>query len=191
MSLSMLLSALLAGVPVPESGPTGPPSLPPATKPAELPLDGKDHLPILLGLCTAEDILRHREVFRNNVTQAHLQPAWKARWKALDSPCVLVVAFGSWCGDSQQQLPDLLALMQEPHPFVEVRLVGVGRDKKADPAAWPKGASIPVVERVPTFWLYSQQPGGACRLVGSIVETPPVPGQRMAQALLDLLEQAR
>jgi len=171
-----------------------PPGLPPmiqAAKPGELARDGKDRQPILLGTCAPEDILRHREIFRANLARTDLKTEWKTRWKALDSPCVLVVVFGSWCGDSHRELPDLLALMKDPNPFVEVRLVGVYRDKKVDAAAWPKGVAVPVVEKVPTFWLYAQQPGGGYRLAGSIVENPPVKGQRMAEALLDLLEKAR
>ncbi len=174
-----------------EDRPAGPPALIPAAKPGDLPLDGKDRQPVLLGACSAEDILRHREIFRTTLARTELKTEWKARWKAIDTPCVLVAAIGSWCGDTQRELPDLLALMKDPNPFVEVRLVGVYRDKKADPALWPRGVAVPAVEKVPTFWLYAQQPGGGYRLAGSIVENPPVKGQRMAEALVDLLEKAR
>ena len=146
---------------------------------------------VLLGACTIDQILKHREIFQSNTDKTLIPPRWAARWKALDTPCLLVVAFGSWCGDSQQQLPDLLPLMKEPNPFVDVRFLGVARDKKAEAAWWPKGIKAPVVDRVPTFWLYTVQSGGSYKLVGSVVETPPKPDQRMAESLLELLEKAR
>jgi hypothetical protein len=167
-----------------------PPAVAPAQAPA-WPLDTKDQQPVLVGLSSSDAILRHREIFRTNLARTELKPEWIARWKSVDTPCVLVVVFGSWCGDTHRQLPDLLALMREPNPFVDVRLVGVRRDKQAEPTAWPKGVAVPAVEKVPTFWVYAQQPGGSYRLAGSIVETPPVKGQRMAEALLVLLEKAR
>lgn len=187
---SLLLSLGMAGGSRMVEPPLAPPSQPPAVKAEELPLDGQDHQPVLLGPSSREAILKHREVFRANTASANLSAECKARWRALDGSCVVVAAFGSWCGDSHRELPDLLALMQEPNPFVEVRLLGVNRSKKANPADWPKGVAAPAVERVPTFWVYVQQPGGTLRLAGSIVETPPVKGQRMAEALLDLLEKA-
>lgn len=106
-------------------------------------------------------------------------------------PCTLVVAFGSWCSDSQAELPDLLALTKESNPFVTLRYIGVYRDKRADADAWPKGITPQVIEKVPTIWLFELQPGGTQKLLGSIVETPPKPGQRMAEALLELLEKAK
>jgi hypothetical protein len=184
---SLLLSLALSGT----FAPDGPPPLSPDLKPGQLPRDAGDQQPLLLGACTREDILRHREVFRSGTAAAALKPEWTARWKALDRPCVLVVAFGSWCGDTQRQLPDLLALLQDPNPFVEVRFVGVARDKKLTASPWPKGVAPQAAERVPTFWLCTLQPGGAFKLAGSVVETPPKPGQRMAEAMLDLLEKAR
>ena len=185
-----LATVLTYGATMPLAAPLGPPPLLPPPTAGGLPLDGKDHLPVLLGPASAEAILQHREVFRSNLARTALKPEWKARWKGLDAPCVLVAAFGSWCGDSHEQLPDLLALMKEPNPFVEVRLVGVYRDKKLDPAAWGKGLPAQALERVSTFWVFAQKPGGGYQLVGSVVETPR-PGQRMAEALLELLEKAR
>ncbi len=184
---ALLLPLALAAAPLPQGAPAGAP----AAKTASLALDPKDGLPVLVGPCTREEILRHREVFGAYLAADPIAPAWKARWQALDAPCVVVAVFGSWCDDSHRELPDLLGLLGEPNPFVEVRLVGVLRDRKAPPAVWPKGVAVPAVERVPTFWVYAQLPGGGYRLMGSIVEAPPVKGQRMAEAILNLLELAR
>lgn len=166
------------------------PHLMPPGKEGGLPLDSKDHQGVLLGATTREALLAHREIYRDNTRHRDIKSEWAARWKAIDVPCTLVVAFGSWCSDSQLELPDLLALTKEPNPFVTIQYIGVYRDKKIDPAAWPKGITPLAVEKVPTIWLFELQPGGAQKLLGSIVESPPS-GQRMAEAVLGLFSQAR
>lgn len=170
------------------------PVVAPAPLPAALPggplLDAKDHLPLLLGETTSKAILAHRAIFRDTLAKVQLSPALKARWKGVKRPLTLVAVFGSWCGDSHYQLPDLLALEEEPNPFIEVHYLGVYRDKAIDAAAWPKGCAPQKVVRVPTFYLFATQPGGEQKLVGSVVENPPRAGQRMAEALVELVEAA-
>lgn len=155
-----------------------------------LPMDSKDHQPLLLGATSREAILAHRAVFRDNMDHLDVPAPWRARWKALDAPCTLVVAFGSWCSDSQAQLPDFLALSKETNPFIAVNFIGVNRDKKAASKDWPKGIEPQAIEKVPTFWLFALQPDGSWKLIGSIMEEPPKPHQRMAEAVLELLEKA-
>ena len=78
----------------------------------------------------------------------------------------LVVAMGTWCPDSREQIPRLeavLAALGKASPFDAPRLVGVDRSKAADPASYPFGP----VELVPTIVVTA---GGA--EVGRIVETP-------------------
>ncbi|MBL0313269.1 MAG: hypothetical protein IPP78_11265 [Holophagaceae bacterium] len=166
------------------------PHLIPAKKEGGLPCDSKDQQGVLLGATTRDAILAHREIFRDNTKHRDIKAEWAARWKAVDVPCSLVVAFGSWCSDSQLELPDLLALTKEPNPFVSIHYIGVYRDKKVDASAWPKGIAPQAIEKVPTLWLFELEPGGTQKLLGSIVETPPQ-GQRMAEAVLDLLSKAR
>ena len=166
------------------------PHLIPAGQEGDLPCDSKDRQAVLLGATTREAFLAHRDIFRDNTKHRDIKAEWIARWRAIDVPCTLVVVFGSWCSDSQTELPDLLALTKEPNPFVTIHYIGVYRDKKIDATAWPKGIAPQVVDKVPTLWLFELQPGGAQKLLGSIVETPPK-GQRMAEAVLDLLALAR
>lgn len=183
MKPALLLSAtLLAAQPAP------PPAMIPPAKAGELPCDARDHQPLLLGATTRQAILDHRASFRDGAAKAQLPEALRARWKAVKAPLTLVAVFGSWCGDSQRELPELLALEAEPNPFIEVHYLGVYRDKKLDPSAWPSGCAPQAVDRVPTFYLFALQPGGGQKLVGTIVETPPKPGQRMAEALVELAE---
>ena len=71
-----------------------------------------------------------------------------------------------------------------------MRYIGVNRDKKLDPAAWPKGMEPQALYRVPTFYLFATQPGGGQKLMGTVVENPPRAGQSMAEALVELVESA-
>lgn len=165
------------------------PHLIPSEKKGGLPCDSKDHKEVLLGVATREAILSHRDIFRDNTRHRDIKAEWSARWKAMDAPCTLVVVFGSWCSDSQAELPDLLALTKDPNPFVTIHFIGVYRDKTTEASAWPTGITPQIVDKVPTIWLFGLQPGGGQKLLGSIVETPPK-GQRMAEAVLDLLAKA-
>jgi thiol-disulfide isomerase/thioredoxin len=150
--------------------------------------DTHDHHPLLLGPTTAKAILDHRAIFRDNLAKVKLSADLRARWKAIQRPFTLVAVFGSWCGDSHRELPDLLALQADPNPFIKVHYLGVNRDKALEAAAWPHGCPAQVIDRVPTFFLFAPQPGGGQAWVGSVVETPPKAGQTMAEALVELVE---
>jgi hypothetical protein len=150
-------------------------------------LDTRDGKALLLGEATAEAILAHRAAYRDNLAKVKVNAKLKARWAAVRQPFTLVVVFGSWCADSQYHLPYLLALEADPNPFIEVRYLGVNRDRKLDPAVWPKGMEAQALHRVPTFYLFATRPGGAQKLVGTVVENPPREGQSMAEALVDLV----
>ncbi|MDP1832501.1 MAG: thioredoxin family protein [Geothrix sp.] len=170
--------------------PSGALVTPPGTLPGGPLLDARDQQALLLGATTAKAILAHRAIFRENLAKVRLTAGVKARWKVVRLPFTLVAVFGSWCGDSHYQLPDLLALEADPNPFIEVHYLGVNRDKALDAALWPKGCAPQTVQRVPTFYLYATQPGGAQKLVGTVVENPPRAGQTMAEALVELVEAA-
>lgn len=182
MILPLVLPLFLGQTPAP------PPLRTPAGA-ALIPLDGRDGLPVLLGPASREAILVYREGFQRGAAKAW-PSAWRERWERLSVPCTLVVAFGSWCGDSERELPEVLALAAHPQPFLDLHFMGVDRSKVAPATWWPESIPPQAVEKVPTFWLFEQLPGGGHRLVGRIVENPPKKGQPMAEALLDLLEQA-
>jgi hypothetical protein len=145
--------------------------------------------PVLLGETTAAAILAHRAIMRDNLAKVKLTSDLRARWQAIHQPLTLVAVFGSWCGDSHRQLPDLLALDADPNPFIEVHYLGVKRDKALAVTLWPKGCMPQPVARIPTFYLFATQPGGRQKLAGTMVETPP-PGKSMAAALVELMERA-
>jgi cyclophilin family peptidyl-prolyl cis-trans isomerase/HEAT repeat protein len=78
----------------------------------------------------------------------------------------LVVAMGTWCSDSREQIPRLQAVLSalgERSPFEAPRLLGVDRGKTIDPKVYPFGP----VELVPTIVVTA---GGS--EVGRIVEAP-------------------
>jgi hypothetical protein len=78
----------------------------------------------------------------------------------------IVAAMGTWCGDSREQIPRLLAIVAalgERSPFSAPRLVGGDRGKGYDATLYPFGA----VELVPTIVVTLE---GA--EIGRIVETP-------------------
>ncbi|HJW09955.1 MAG TPA: thioredoxin family protein [Holophagaceae bacterium] len=193
MILPLLLAAALQGAPAPQAVPaTQAASAAPAPTVDEhgLPCDTKDHLGLLLGPTTRDRILEHRASFRDNTAKAETPAELKARWMAVRKPMTLVVVFGSWCGDSQREVPDFLALAAEENPFIDVRYEGVGREKKMADADWPKGAAPQSLTHVPTFYLFTLEPGGVLKPAGSIVENPPVKGQKMAEAVVDMIEKA-
>ncbi len=182
--LVVATTALLAQQPVAVRG------QPSGALPAGPLLDNGDSQRLLLGETSAKAILAHRTAYRDNLAKVKVNANLRARWSAIRQPLTLVVVFGSWCADSQYHLPYLLALSAEPNAFIEVRYIGVNRDKKLDPVAWPKGVEPQALHRVPTFYLFATQPGGGQKLMGTVVENPPRAGQSMAEALVELAESA-
>jgi hypothetical protein len=197
LAASLVLLALAAcqkpapqPTPQPAPKPAIPPMLPPETE-GGLPRDPKDSGALLLGHTTRRKILAHRPVFKDNLAKAEISEEWRIRWRSLDTPVVIVAAFGSWCGDTHRELPDLLALNGIDNPFITVHYIGVYRDKRAAATDWPAGVPPQPILKVPTLWLFAPQPGGGMKLIDSIVENPPRKGQRMAEAVLEMLDKAR
>jgi len=92
---------------------------------------------------------------------------------ASESPVEIEVFFGSWCGDSEEQVPHYLKILSKletsraalgrgPLP-IHTRFIGVDREK-SEPADQVAGKGI---QRVPTFLVYS---GG--REIGRVTESP-------------------
>ncbi len=78
----------------------------------------------------------------------------------------IVAVMGTWCSDSREQIPRLLAVLDalgRGSPFESVTLVGVDRSKAVDPRLFPYGP----VDRVPTIVITVE--GSE---IGRIVETP-------------------
>ncbi len=167
-----------------------PPVLLPKVAGEAYPRDSKDNQPIILGRATREEILAHRAVFGEYTAKHPLTPELESRWKAVQRPITIVCVFGSWCGDTQREVPDLLALESVKNPFIEVIHLGVYRDKKLRSGDWPKGMPEQPFGHVPTLFFFEQEAAG-WKLLGSIVENAPKSGQRMAEAVIELLEKGQ
>lgn len=172
-----------------QTPPTAPakPTLLPKIEGERWPRDSKDGQPVLLGRTARAEILAHRSVFGEYTSQHPLPPELAKRWKAIQRPVTIVVAFGSWCGDTQRELPDLLALEGLNNAFIEVIYLGVYRDKLLRSGDWPSHLPSQAFSHVPTLFFLEQEAAG-WKLIGSIVENPPKQGQRMAEAVLEVLE---
>ena len=168
-----------------------PPAAPVIDEKAGQACDPKDHQALLLGDCTRDQILAHRAVFKEHTEQAAPSENDRARWMAVKRPFTVVAAFGSWCGDSQRELPSFLALDAQTNPAVDVQFIGVARDKAIEAKAWPAGIAAQKAEKVPTAWIFALGPGGAQTLVGSVVEHPSKAGETFAESILDVMEQAK
>lgn len=171
--------------------PMTPPALHQAPPEPALPCDAKDHQPLLIGDCTRDQILAHRAVFKDHTAETVLSDSLRARWMAIKRPFTVVAAFGSWCSDSQHELPSFLALDGQPNPFVVIQFIGVARDKVIAPDAWPAGIAPQNAVRVPTAWIFALGPSGTQKLVGSVVEHPSKPSETFAESIVDVMEQAR
>ncbi len=76
----------------------------------------------------------------------------------------VVVLFGSWCGDTREQLPRFYRILEKTKmPLTQVSLVGFDRDKRGRDMEH----RIYKVERLPTFIIYRGH-----KEIGRIVETP-------------------
>lgn len=78
----------------------------------------------------------------------------------------VTIVLGSWCGDSKEQLPRFLRLMDAiGFPEDNLVMIAVGSDKKARTI----DAGIYAVQKVPTFIFYRMG-----KELGRIIETPRV-----------------
>jgi hypothetical protein len=145
----------------------------------------------LIGPTTAKAILEHRPEFQKVYDETQIPPELSERWRSINKPCSLMVAFGSWCGDSSRWVPEIVKLAEVGNPYISIYWVGTDRDKKAKKEYWPPSAKPQKIKKVPTVWLFAAALGGKTKKVGSIVENPPKAGQTMANALVELIESIR
>lgn len=94
----------------------------------------------------------------------------------VSAPAIIEVVFGTWCSDSYEHLPPLLAAWRAAaNPGLELVLVGVDRGKRD-----PEGIAERLrVERVPTIVVTRDG-----RELGRIVETPATTMDRDVALLL-------
>jgi len=124
-------------------------------------------IPVWYGPLAVEQLEQAFPEFRQHREEYQPQARWLAFLEKAKGKYALVVAMGTWCSDSREQVPRLLKILEllgPANPFPELVLLGVDRGKKVVPAArFPYGP----VERVPTIVVTF---GGS--ELGRIVETP-------------------
>jgi len=124
-------------------------------------------IPVWYGPLAVEQLEQAFQEFRQHREEYQPQARWLAFLEKAKGKYGLVVAMGTWCSDSREQVPRLLKILEllgPANPFPELVLLGVDRGKKVVPAArFPYGP----VERVPTIVVTF---GGS--EVGRFVETP-------------------
>lgn len=127
-------------------------------------------VPVWYGPLLVEKLEREILDFRQNRESYQPEEQWLSFLRKATSKYGLVVAMGTWCSDSREQVPRLLKIHEalgKESPFSQITLLGVDRSKKVVPVgAFPFGP----VERVPTIVVTF---GGA--EVGRVVETPLAP----------------
>lgn len=127
-------------------------------------------IPVWYGPLSLERLEKSIPEFAENRRNYQPQESWLAYLRKSRLSYGLVVAMGTWCSDSREQVPRLLKILDalgSVKPFGEVKLLGVDRGKQVVPReAFPYGP----VERVPTIVVTLE--GSE---VGRIVESPLSP----------------
>lgn len=124
------------------------------------------YFPIWYGLLSPARLDAEIKDWRREREKYEPKDSWMELLASARLKYELVVAMGTWCGDSREQIPRLQAILTGlgPHsPFAAPRLIGVDRSKWIDPDQYPFGP----IELVPTIVVTA---GGS--EIGRIVETP-------------------
>jgi cyclophilin family peptidyl-prolyl cis-trans isomerase/HEAT repeat protein len=124
------------------------------------------YFPVWYGPITPERLDREIPGWRGQRQAYKPREKWLALLRTAKVRYGLVVAMGTWCSDSREQIPDLQAVLGalgERSPFDPPRLIGVDRSKSIDAKLFPYGP----VELVPTIVVTA----GSSE-VGRIVESP-------------------
>ena len=113
-----------------------------------------DHL---MGVCSKDDFLSssHSSWFTSGYEKYIPDPNTIESLKALDlNPFTIEIFFGTWCGDTQRELPRFLKLMDRMgFPEEKVKLIGVGTGSQHKQS--PNGETLGKgIFRVATFVIY-------------------------------------
>lgn len=96
-------------------------------------------------------------------------------------PIVIKAFMGTWCHDSQREIPNLVTLMESlDNDTIELQLIALDRQKK-DSAGEARKANV---QYTPTIIVYEGKKSGNVRELGRIVEKTT---QAMEQEILDII----
>jgi len=132
-------------------------------------MDEKSQTEILVGACTLEGLLGCAFIDDYNIEYPSYKPndTLVAQAKNLIGGVRCVIVLGTWCGDSKEQVPRFLKIIDQTGVnFDKLDFYCVDRQKEAP------GMEIKTtynIEKVPTFIFYRND-----KEIGRIIETPQI-----------------
>jgi hypothetical protein len=131
----------------------------------------------LAGDVTETQIWQDVPIWQTLMGKHHPDAKTVAALKKNKRETTVIIAAGTWCGDSKQYVPQLLrALHDADNRRIQIKLVGIG-NKFDEPAEFIKQHDI---KKVPTVIVERQG-----REIGRIIETPV--GRTMEEDLAAIL----
>lgn len=121
---------------------------------------------MMTGVIDAQEMLQKNMAMRNykSAHESTLQPAHVEQLKAVSEETTILVFLGTWCPDSQRNVPPFMNLIEAAqNELIKVEYIGVNR-RKRDPDNRVKDYEI---RRVPTFVVMQQG-----QEIGRLVERP-------------------
>jgi hypothetical protein len=118
----------------------------------------------LVGDLTEEKIWEDVPVWRSRMNKYKPEAQTVAALKRVEPDTTLIIAAGTWCGDSKHYVPELLrALHEAGNPHLHIKLIGIA-NKFAEPVEFIKAHEI---KKVPTIIV--ERNG---KEIGRITESP-------------------
>lgn len=147
-----------------------------------------DRGPLLLGTVDADAILAAFPDWPEDLGDWQPDTTAVAGLRQVASSTDILCVLGTWCGDSQREVPRFWRLLETTaNPNLRFTMVAVGRaaDTAADQALAGLGLGADYradhsIEKVPTF-IFSQEG----REIGRIIETPAISLEADALAILE------
>lgn len=129
-----------------------------------------------VGSIEAQDLLQRYPSFQQEYERYALSDEDRKLWRDMPSGLRISVYFGTWCHDSQREVPRLLRGLESHSGELEFELYGLDHNK-ADPAGRAKSADI---RYTPTIVIYSGE-----EEKGRIIEKPEI---SLAKDIYDLVQ---
>jgi hypothetical protein len=118
----------------------------------------------LVGDLTEEKIWEDVPVWRSRMNKYKPEAQTVAALKRVEPDTTLIIAAGTWCGDSKHYVPELLrALHEAGNPHLHIKVIGIA-NKFAEPVEFIKAHEI---KKVPTIIV--ERNG---KEIGRITESP-------------------
>jgi len=122
----------------------------------------KDSNDLMLGIVSQERLLAKKDVFRENYNDFVLNDSDRATVENWPSHLRIDIYFGSWCHDSEREVPQMLSIL-EGNNAVSFQLIAIDYNK-TDPQQLAIAAGI---KFTPTFVVFLGD-----KEIGRIVERP-------------------